>query len=298
MSVTVYEQPLSGNFTVDQSSASISRVFWATGSINQAEVKTAVALTAGVFYFGLVRSRINADHQGGVHWIVTVEYSNIDPQQAADLQPSEAPGSDPNAVTTPGPTQDMGPSFNFDFSGQPVKIYQARETMNVVDAGPGGGTAGARDNQLAIGATDKGVEGTEIYGPSGAFGRTVDRTAVTPQYLKLIFQLTGTVNFAHKFFAFDEGEVLYLGASGNQVQFNKWSVSHKFAYSPNETDLVVAADEAGAPLIKFGQKRGWDYLDVKYEHRQIGNVVREVPVRAFIHRVYRTGDLKLLGAGG
>lgn len=298
MSVTVRELHMTGDFAISATAASIDREFISYGSTDQGEIEIATKLFAGVGYYGLVRSNIQARFQGANIWFVTITYSNIDPQQAAALEASEAPGGDPNAVTTPGPTEDIGPSFGFDFSGQTVPIFQSLETIACKTAGAGGGQNAPADNQLALNATEKGVEGISIFAPSGAFERKAHRTSVTFDYLLLIFHFTGCVNFGNKFFGANEGEILYLGATGQQVQFAKWDITHKFAFSPNEVNLVVAADDQGAPLIQFAEKKGWDYLDVEYENRNVNGKSRPIPVKARLERVYRDADLRDLGIGG
>lgn len=303
MSVTVHELNLGGDFAITRESATLTRAFLATGSYSQAEVQLAVILSptgAGLTYFGLVRSAIRAQHLGGPHWRVEVEYANIPYQQAAGLQPSEVPdgSGDPNKNSTPGPNEDLGPTFAFDFSGQTQRIFQSLSTGQMRVAGANGGVAQAPDNQLAIGLSGKEVEGCDVFTPSGGFSRTVYRTSVTSDYLRVIYDLTGRVNYGHTFFGFEEGEVLYLGASGQQVQIAKWTLTHKFAVSRNEAPYVVAKDAQGAPLLQFPEKRGWDYVWVKYEPQGVGDAVVAVPKKAYLEQVYAAGNLLELQIGG
>ena len=118
---------------------------------------------------------------------------------------------------------------------------------------------------------------------------------LTWQYAKKVRDISATTNKA-KFRAFAPGEVLFLyaegGSQGNNEDYRE--VTFHFASNPNETGLSVGSLTGIA-------KRGWEYLDIKYETQVIGTgaTQRKVqrPVRVYVHRVFREANHNQLGIG-
>ena len=123
---------------------------------------------------------------------------------------------------------------------------------------------------------------------------TMNGSRVTTSYKKSVAALTGTVNRSG-FRGFSAGEVLFLGASGTKRSKKPnapWEITFRFAVSPNQSGLQVGK-------LKVSQKKGWDYLWVRYADKVADNkknVIKE-PVAAYVEQVYPDGDFGNLGLG-
>src|SRR5690606_18604713 len=112
---------------------------------------------------------------------------------------------------------------------------------------------------------------------------------------KTLAALTGSVNNT-PFKSFAAGEVLFLGASGstreNEDGDTVWEITFSFAASPNVTGLTVG-DITGI------EKRGWDYLWVRYADAVDGeaHVLVKKPVAVYVEQVYPFGNFGALGIG-
>lgn len=285
----IYERHITRPWVVDAKTASIAREFVVTGTSDETEVYELALAATTVIFDGLVRKTIKADPQGGSIWFVNVDYGTIDPQQAVDSQPPEEP-------VAPGANDLLGPAFSFDTTGATVHITQSKGTRSKTDAG--GTTLGAvgnnytLDNERAIGITKDKIEGCDIHAPQFAWQLEVQRANCTGQYLLALFALTGKVNYSAPFYGFPIGSVLYLGASGRFTQKDRWSITHKFACSPSQTDLRVSS------TIVVPLKRGWDYMWVGYEPATLNNQIVNKPVAAYVEYVYDDGDFSTLEIGG
>jgi hypothetical protein len=114
---------------------------------------------------------------------------------------------------------------------------------------------------------------------------------VTSFYKAALFALTGSVNNA-AFRGFAAGEVLFLGASGSQRGQDDWEITFRFAASPNVTGLTVGS-------ITNIDKRGWDYLWVRYADMEdtTAKALVKRPVAVYVEQVYPFADLSGLGIG-
>ncbi len=95
-------------------------------------------------------------------------------------------------------------------------------------------------------------------------------------------------NAAFKGFAV--GEVLFLGASGSQRGADDWEITYRFAASPNVTGLAVGP-------ISGINKKGWEYLWVRYADAEDQNVLVKQPIAAYVEQVYELGNFSTLGIG-
>jgi len=115
---------------------------------------------------------------------------------------------------------------------------------------------------------------------------------VTQAYKGTLFRLTGKVN-SGSWKGFNEGEVLFLGASGSRRGTNAdsdWEITFRFAASPNVTGLSVGS-------INGIAKKGWEYLWVRYADQEdtSANTIVKRPVAAYVERVYDEGNFGGLG---
>lgn len=282
MSVIIYERHQSRTFTIDAKTASLTRDYAVTGSTDETEVYELVIVTTPRLYDTLVRKSVKADHQGGGIWFATVEYtSDIDEQEAVD-------SADPNSPTEPGPDDPLGPSFSFDTSGQTIHIGQSKGTRSKTDVANvttlgNAGNDYTLDNKRAIGLTRDKIEGVDVHSPGFQFQIEVQRANCSDAYLLRMSALTGTVNYGATFRNRPAGSVLYLGASGRFTQKDRWTITHKFAYSPNQLNIRIS------DTIVIPAKKGWDYIWVGYEPVVVGNQLLNKPNAAYVEYVYDTG---------
>ena len=112
---------------------------------------------------------------------------------------------------------------------------------------------------------------------------------ITHAYKLQVFDLTGKVNSA-AFKGFAAGEVLFLGASGSQRGVEKWEITYQFAASKNAVGLKVGD-------IQNINKKGWEYLWVRYGDVEDQKVLIKQPESVYIERVYDSANFALLGIG-
>ena len=181
-------------------------------------------------------------------------------------------------------------SFAFDTGGGTMHRNQSLKTVSKVPND-------APDFNGAIEVDNEGnVNGVDVTMPVLNFTEThtMNGSRVTTSYKKSVAALTGTVNRSG-FRGFSAGEVLFLGASGTKRSKKPnapWEITFRFAVSPNQSSLQVGK-------LKVPNKRGWDYLWVRYADKVADNrknVIKE-PVAAYVEQVYPTGDFGNLGLG-
>ena len=148
----------------------------------------------------------------------------------------------------------------------------------------------------AIGVDGDSVAGVDVVSPQLTWTETYDvpSSYVDNDYIKTVAALTGTVNKA-AFRSFEAGEVLFLGASGShewdaEKGDGPWSLSYKFVASPNVTNETIGS-------ITGIEKRGHDYLWVRYEDSVTDSTLLKKPLYVYVNKVYRDGDFAYLGIG-
>jgi hypothetical protein len=156
------------------------------------------------------------------------------------------------------------------------------------------GTAPSMNN--AIGVDGSSVNGVDIVAPALTWTETYDvpHQYVTANYIKSIAALTGTVNNG-AFRTFAAGEVLFMGCSGSQEWDDQrgngpWTLSYKFVASPNVTEQTIG-DITGI------EKKGHEYLWVRYEDAVSSNELVKKPKYVYVNKVYRDGNFAGLGIG-
>ena len=181
-------------------------------------------------------------------------------------------------------------SFAFDTGGGTMHRNQSLKTVAKVPND-------APDFNGAIEVDNEGnVNGVDVTMPVLNFTEThtMNGSRVTTSYKKSVAALTGTVNRSG-FRGFSAGEVLFLGASGTKRSKKvnaPWEITFRFAVSPNQSSMQVGK-------LKVSQKRGWDYLWVRYADKVADNrknVIKE-PVAAYVEQVYPYEDFGNLGLG-
>jgi hypothetical protein len=205
-------------------------------------------------------------------------------------------------------TEPLKRSRSFDTSGGTQHMTQAQGETAYPKSFAFGGTGGqngvpiAPNQSKAIGVDGDSVAGVDIVVPQLTWTETYDVPSqyVTNTYIKKVAELTGTVN-KEAFRSFAAGEVLFLGASGSHEWDEEkgdgpWSLSYKFVASPN------AGEGQTIPAIEIGtitgvEKKGHDYLWVRYEDSVTDNTLLKKPKFVYVNKVYRDGSFSGLGIG-
>ncbi len=249
--------------TVGVQNPSVELLYVVDGTEDDAAVRALVEATIPAIYAGLVFQNYHISHQGSGLWEVSVRYGKKEPKE-----PGES-------------------SFSFDTGGGTTHITQSLQTVSRY--APPGQTS--PDFKGAIGVNNDSVEGTDITIPVYNFKEThyISVALVTPAYKATLFYLTGKVN-AFPFKGFAPGEVLFMGASGSQRGQEDWEITFSFAASPNATGLTVG-DIIGI------DKKGWEYLWVRYQDSEDADVLVKQPAAVYVEQVYPYGDFSLLGIG-
>ncbi len=149
----------------------------------------------------------------------------------------------------------------------------------------------APDYKQAIGVTLDRVEGADIYYPHFEFGVSVQVYPFTLQGMRTIVATCGKTNNA-AWRGFEEGSLLYLGATGQANADLVWTISHKFAVGENLYAVPVSPPEIIVP-----EKGAWEYLWCVYAPGPVGDRVAQVPAAAYVEQVYDAADFTALGLG-
>lgn len=177
-------------------------------------------------------------------------------------------------------------SYSFDTGGGQQLITQtAPGTYTPYSAT---GSSGAPDFKGAINFDGQNVNGVDIIIPQYQWTETHIKgtDSISSSYKQSVAALTGKVN-GSAFKDFSAGEVLFLGASGTRTGTEKWSITYKFAYSPNQTGIVVGD-------ITDIDKGGWQYLWVLWKDKSGDDQIVKVPKAVYVHDIYQSGDFSVL----
>jgi hypothetical protein len=177
---------------------------------------------------------------------------------------------------------------SFDTTGGTQHITQAYgETKFGTDA---------PDQQKAIGVDSNGVNGVDIVVPQLQWQETYDvpNAYVTSAWIRGVSGVTGTTNDGD-FRGFEAGEVLFVGCSGSQEWDDDkgrgpWSLSFRFVASKNVKNQTIGS-------ISGVEKRGHEYLWVRYEDSVDSNVLLKKPKAVYVNKVYRESSFSALGIG-
>ena len=275
MAATISESYLSRSFTVGQQAVR-ELVFDIQGAADDVAAQAIINATAPNTYLGFFLDSVNADPiDGNGIWKGYARYTKLQ----------------------------LDNEYTFDTGGGTQRITQSLGT--IAKYAPSGETA--PDFMGAIGVSQDRVEGVDITVPQYQFTEThyFTQTDVTSAYKYAIFQLTGKMNNA-PFRNFAAGEVLFLGAAGSVRSDENWSITFRFACSPNATGLSIGGtipedyyyDEEDVSISGI-DKIGWDYMWVRYEDFEddAAFVLVKQPTAVYIERVYHPGDFSTLNIG-
>lgn len=154
----------------------------------------------------------------------------------------------------------------------------------------------APDQKKAIGVDSNGVNGVDVVVPQLQWQESYDvpNSYVTDAYIRGVAGATGTTNNG-AFRGFEAGEVLFVGCSGSQEWDDDkgrgpWSLSFRFVASKNVTGETIG-DISGV------NKKGHEYLWVRYEDAVDSNVLLKKPKAVYVNKVYRESSFSVLGIG-
>lgn len=174
--------------------------------------------------------------------------------------------------------------FSYDTTGGTQHITAALE---VIDKYPPDAPAGT----VAINYDGEKVNGIDIPGESTKFTESNVFDKISTRYRNLLSELKGAVN-SKLFKGYDLGEVMFLGATFSAEYGKPVEVTYQFEAIKNKKEFKIGD-------ITVGYKRGWDYMEVKYED-DVDDKAKELlkkPVAVYIKRVCRFTDFKCLGLG-
>ena len=263
MAITLIEKHDSRSANVGVDDPAIDLAYWVKGSDDDAAIRAAVQSSVPAYHAGLPFQNCHIKPLGNQLWEAVARYGKKEPKETGQS------------------------SFSFDTGGGSQHISQSLATIG--SHAPPGKTA--PDFKGAIGCTTDAVEGTDITVPVYSFTEThyLPIATVTAAYKAALFRLTGRTN-DDTFRGFEAGEVLFLGASGSQRGYEDWEVTFRFAASPNVTGLAVGD-------ITDIDKRGWEYLWVRYADAESEDVLVKQPIAVYVEQVYEEGDYAHLAIG-
>jgi hypothetical protein len=178
--------------------------------------------------------------------------------------------------------------LSFDTTGATINAKHSKET---IAAYPGGADKDAF-GQL-IGVNGDNVEGADLVIPALKISVHFKHPQgiITLPQIKAIASVTGRVNSA-TFLTFSPGEVLFLGASGQEGTETETEIAYQFAMSENADNLTIGE-------IVGIAKKGWDLVWIRYKDEVVGNTQVKQPKECYVERVYDTVDFSLIfGFGG
>jgi hypothetical protein len=131
------------------------------------------------------------------------------------------------------------------------------------------------------------ADGIDIVGPKLQF--TIRKrkagSLITLAYVNTLVSLTGKTNNA-VYLGFAAGELLFLGADGQQVRGGDTEITFSFAASPNAASATING-------VSVTDIKGHDYVWSYYEPATANTPTVKGVYRATL---YDSGDFSLLGA--
>lgn len=169
--------------------------------------------------------------------------------------------------------------WGFDTQGGTVRIFTSRATERFP------GSAPDFSNTIQVN-DDNEVEGVDIVIPALKLScrkrwlkdASIYRHDSFQQYIRQLAAATGQTNNAG-WQGYSQGELLFLGATGEFVDGKDNEIEYHFAASAN-----VASYSIGS--ISGVAKRGHDYVWLRYEHALASSQMVRRPKWAYVERVY------------
>jgi len=312
MAITVHEIAKSRRFTISEGNATGETKFIAYRSDDYQMVYQEVSLVAPQTLEGLNLKGFSPEDVGGGVWVFTANYAL--PREVAgpdvgtpgappvDVTQGEegddgVPGSnvEPNTNGLPGATEPLGPEWSFSTTGGTEKLLRSIKTMEVQPVG-----FGIDKYDRAINVTDGpngGIEGVEVPLARLELSCRKVHPFLTLQYIRLLAFMANTTN-ERKWGPFPPGEMLFLGAEGQQDQLGKWNLTYRFLNAKTEKNIVVREGRVinGIPFapITIETKAGHDYLWTS-QTRLVEDDALSLQVQAaFVERMFYSSNFNKL----
>ncbi|HEX4123770.1 MAG TPA: hypothetical protein VHY37_03525 [Tepidisphaeraceae bacterium] len=186
-------------------------------------------------------------------------------------------------------------SFSFNTGGGNQRITHSRKTVNSYKA-HGAGPAPATMQAIGVNFADHSVDGIEIHKRTFDFKTTfyAPASAMTTDYIDLLYSLTGTVNSDAVQVSvddideeFDAGELLMVGAEGQKrIGKRDWELTVNWSAQPNQTNVTIGT-------ITGITVNGWDYLWVYCQPvaDTNANILVPQPSWVYVEQVYAYNPL-------
>ncbi len=178
-----------------------------------------------------------------------------------------------------GTTGEDSYAFQFSTAGGSYHIKSAKEQTAY-------GTSPPAIDGNAINWNGQAAEGIDVVGGKLQFDirKKKPGNLITLNYLRVLYALTGKTNNA-TYLGFAAGELLFLGANGQQVRGGDTEITFTFLANPN----LASATVAGVTVSDIkGHDYVWPYL--------IPNATVPVVLGVYKARIYDSGNFNLLGA--
>lgn len=228
---TFTEKPESRRQSYSSQNDQITLIYAAVGEQDDSVVRTYATTGSPATVTGLTgvlyRSEIGLNPEGFQLYTVEVTYTRLSV----------------NAIPT------GSYAFNFDTTGGTVHI-------NCAKAHVASFPAGAPDHKGAINVKeDESVDGVDIIVPKLKFTLAFKfpTGVVTIAYVNSLAAITGTTN-RYRFLGYNEGELLFLGATGSDGSASEMELSFNFEASANATGFTSGGITG---ISKWGHELLW-----------------------------------------
>lgn len=262
MAIDLWEVPNSRQSTDNPPSVTLKLRM--SGTHDLETVRTYTYLNTGAVYTSVLgnlwRQPIEISEIGHKNWAITVPYGPVK-RLTGDYQ------------------------LSFDTTGGTVHISTSKETISSYVSSDLTGSAPDHKQLIGYEGPDTPPRGTDIVIPALKITANFRHPAgvITLPQMKFIASITGMVNSA-PFLTFAAGEVLFLGASGNEGATIETQISYQFAMSANATGLSFGN-------IADVVKAGWNPVWIRWYDDEDESVAVKKPGYAYVERVYETTDL-------
>jgi len=257
-------------------------VYIIDGTSNDQIAMNTAELQMPYTFRGLKRSTINLEVIGPYTFEATASYVDPEKEDKEEEKPDTGEGL-----------------WSFDTSGETFNIRftdPVRQRKGHIDDTK---SPSAASISGAIGVNGTDVAGTDIIVPSLklTYRTRLPNELVNIAWVKTVASITGTTNKA-PFYGFARGEMLFVGASGEEAVEKDPDMTFTFMASSNIDAYTFNVVDPDVTTVTVS-KKGWEYLWLMYGVTEDANSKRVIPkpIDAYVNQVYDESDFSLLGIG-